>query len=646
MPMSYFMRNSCCNNSGATDPSNNDAWADGKPDPDGQASAATMQEHLEDCQPRGVGHMKPDGDSHGAIGQAGAPTATPNVRCPDSGTRQRGRKKKTFKQFEEGTQPPYTGDEDVSNGLECFLCGAGSSKFTDWHKLSRHLTDKHGMRRRHLAGTKLGEISKAQRANNRGTENKRPRLTAGEHNVDQTEHQGSLVPLYTDVAEAAPSGTSCHQWKSMRVLVRCDATGEPLWPVEYGGIADGGGFCGGDIVSSQHVAHDDSLSCPGACHEGLAVARRPGSQHSSGPRHATGEVLTMHVGLPTSPDNMEDSEAHSVSLGCDSQVVELASAHCGLEVAARSSSMPAANDTLALVQTCPSPSALEKAPCTQRVATRLDRASRIAVHKRVGGAALWHSQLLHVEVKEDYKTAAAPEPSPHRRGARCEYPPHLRKDRVPLCDFKEWLLSSYNAEGPRASALELGAGRVMGMLTFAHRDASSRPTQPHETLALVSLAASGRQQELLNIPILSSIYSWTQACLYGMAAYCAYHGSMLKRFSHRRHNRKGLCLQDHASVLDKFARYLKTRTAKKARDHRMAIRSRAHAIDIKVLKAWPNLEDLQNAVLEGYMTLLLVADKFAGSADMPPAARDAANAAMAGGIHYDTLVGRKERLCL
>ena len=162
--MQCSSRARCCKNSGVAAPINQDAPTDGEPEPCGQSLEATTQELLAEGQPIDVGHSEPVGVSQEAAGQVDAPTAEPTTQGPDRGTNKRGKKKRTFKQFDDGTQPPYTGDEDVSDGLACFLCDAGSFKFADWCKLSRHLKDKHGMRNRHLAGTYLDEARRAQRA--------------------------------------------------------------------------------------------------------------------------------------------------------------------------------------------------------------------------------------------------------------------------------------------------------------------------------------------------------------------------------------------------------------------------------------------------------------------------------------------------
>ena len=54
----------------------------------------------------------------------------------------------------------------------------------------------------------------------------------------------------------------------------------------------------------------------------------------------------------------------------------------------------------------------------------------------------------------------------------------------------------------------------------------------------------------------------------------------------------------------------------------------------------PSLEVLQTAVAKGYMFLQFLEKEFGQDADLTPAARGAANAAIAGCIAFDTFAGR------
>ena len=614
-------------------------------------------------------------------GSASAPGPLVGQTAPPAGASSTGRPRlnKTWELFVDGTRPPYSREDRIRDGVRCFMCGEDGRVFTDWLTLRRHLQFKHGMRAGHIKGTYFDKITTEMRQVKRSDkvlqeiereltvkDDPGARSLPSGHNVSsQTSCNPSNAPSPRHVAhQPAQSGWPDHQqadrwqpqvpitvkeelphenrsptWTVMPVMVRCHASGVPTSPPIYGGIAHGWSVVrpGPPILKSE-VPENEIIP------------------HNVKEAHYVGSSSALAVGSPA-PCELAKAEAVAGAIRLPAPAGREMPSRPDCATAAapqpgdyntgrgRSAAMVPTTGPLAGAKTRPAVGDGEALTGPFQMLTELVENTRAMNDSmsEMRDTTRWRKGLPSVEVKEKYITLAALEERTPGGRKRCSYPACLAQDKVELPEFKNWLTSYCRTDEERSNTLVLGAGRLLGMLNFIQEDVSSKPIGPDDCLALVALSVSEKHFELLDLTVLKPHFNWTMNCIDGMRSYCEFHSY---------HMSKQVNLgvpgfwKEYLASLAALSKDFKTGNLKRCREEKDKSLSNKHKEDLKVLKDWPKLHDLQAAVLEGYMTLLLIADTYEGACELPRAARGAVNVAMAGAIHYDTFASRKDQQLL
>ena len=140
--------------------------------------------------------------------------------------------------------PPYTGEEDIAQGLKCFLCTGKAYVGTSWYNLMQHVArhkdpaalldgsplkekammDKHSKQHQRRATKKLKHSAEERDAG-----------TAQEQVPGAEDMEGAPVDAPHAVATSAPAGPlgmSPTYWKQMMVYIKCDRDSNTLPPFE------------------------------------------------------------------------------------------------------------------------------------------------------------------------------------------------------------------------------------------------------------------------------------------------------------------------------------------------------------------------------------------------------------------------------
>ena len=572
----------------------------------------------------------------------------------------------------EGARPPYTCADRIENGVQCFMCGQRDRAYTDWLQLRTHLEQKHAMRAQHCRGTYLDHITKELRRAARGdkiTTRAQMHLLvergpdaqslSAPHRVTmharcdratapsptRSDHQSAAAvrpPLAAlSVKEEIPQAANRPEWCAMPVLVRCDAGGAPLLPPTYGGVAHGWSVVRTDAPHLKHEGSERSSYTQG-------VKAEPGSDSPNA--LAIGAVASSELGesggaelAQPLPDPAVPGAQNRPDCATGAAQPSDGRTSGGCTVAA----LPTAAVPFAAAQRCPDAGDGAASTSPLKMLAELVNNTRAMTDRmdEMRDTARWRKGLPRVEVKEKYVNLDAVEERMPDGRKRCSYPSDLAHDVVALPEFSRWLTSYCRMDEKRARTHVLGAGRLLGMLTFRPDGVPQMPVCPSDCAALVALSVSEKQFALLDIPLLKPHFTWTLTCIDGVCQYCSFHSYQLNRQVNL-----GVAgfWKEYLASLEALRKDFRSGHLKRCREEKEKSLIQKHKEDIKVIKNWPKLHDLQAAVLEGYMTLLLIADKYEGAAELPRAARGAANTAMAGAIHYDTFASRKEcvRCCV
>ena len=136
--------------------------------------------------------------------------------------------------------PPYTEETDVANGLPCYFPGC-SYKTDDYGLMFQHARAKHGVKQADIKGTYFHKQACLIFNAKQNERNKKKRLALGD-----TEGDKQKAKKERPSAEAIPSSNASigeeidvsdtFQWTVMHCYVKCDLEGNPIQPLEYGGL--------------------------------------------------------------------------------------------------------------------------------------------------------------------------------------------------------------------------------------------------------------------------------------------------------------------------------------------------------------------------------------------------------------------------
>ena len=93
-------------------------------------------------------------------------------------------------------------------------------------------------------------------------------------------------------------------------------------------------------------------------------------------------------------------------------------------------------------------------------------------------------------------------------------------------------------------------------------------------------------------------------------------------------------MMEYRLALQSLIADLKAGHSKRCMDHKEQCIAQKARDDLQSIKDFPALQRLQMAVMEGYMRLKLLVDKYEGKPSMPALARGATNASISGGHSF------------
>ena len=249
----------------------------------------------------------------------------------------------------------------------------------------------------------------------------------------------------------------------------------------------------------------------------------------------------------------------------------------------------------------------------------------------------WLKDLPEVAVKGSYVSEQGPPAKGEGNCLRAYWPAKLNKDVVKLPGFHTYLEKNLDKEGANRDNTLLHVGRILGALEITGMDAPSSE-EFADVKTLVKFYTSGAWEKLIDIPLLSVKYGWSLGMIDSFALYCQYH---LREVTRKIVKAEKGPWDAYANVLRVFMNDVKTGHRKRCvKEKEKQIRSKAKE-DLASIKNLPSKDVLQFGVLQGFMVLKDLAQRYAGKEHLPKAARGTANACVAGAIVLDTFAGRK-----
>jgi hypothetical protein len=242
--------------------------------------------------------------------------------------------------------------------------------------------------------------------------------------------------------------------------------------------------------------------------------------------------------------------------------------------------------------------------------------------------------LPHVDIKAKYLTYHAP-PAKGEGVGRADWPKELQSDFITIPDYTAYLDEHKNKKGDTAQKYITGVGRAMGFLEIT-LPASKPDMQTGSVEVLIALYTSGNHMKLLKSPLLDPKYFWSAPVMSGLALYCEYH---IRSLTQRLVKNQQDNFEEYTSVLKNLMNDLTGGYQKRCSQHKATSNRLKQQADLTLIKQI-NIPAMQAAVLKGYMILKAIEEKF-GDSPLTKNVRGHANAAMAGGIAFDTFSGRK-----
>lgn len=249
----------------------------------------------------------------------------------------------------------------------------------------------------------------------------------------------------------------------------------------------------------------------------------------------------------------------------------------------------------------------------------------------------WLETLPKLCLKKSYTDREAPAAKGEEGCMRADWPKELRPAEVP--GFNRWLENKENKKLGRRTKLCQGVGRVLNSLELAAGQGdSSADLDICSVECLVAFFTQGIYQQYLDLAIMQPKYSWPLTTLDGLAAYCTYH---IRELTRRILMGDSGPLSEYKTALGQLLDELTGGCRKRCIEHcESSLRAKCRQ-DLKDIKNMPKVAELQKGVLEGYALLRKAAAQYSGCSSMPGHVRARCNAAIVGGVWFDTFGGRK-----
>jgi hypothetical protein len=247
----------------------------------------------------------------------------------------------------------------------------------------------------------------------------------------------------------------------------------------------------------------------------------------------------------------------------------------------------------------------------------------------------WQRGLPLVDVKPKYLSIQPPAAKGDDDVERADFPRDLKPDQVEVQDFTEYMMNYKLKKGSHLHKILLGARRILGFLDVTP-DQAKPNVDINSCETIVSLCLAKKHTKLLDSPLLGRQYGWSASCVAGLHAYIGYLKYVLEG---RLMSNEDDAWQQYMDVLNRFVGDIENSWTKRCKEYAAQMHLNKQAADLAIIKQI-RIPTLQRAVYKGYATLLNIQSHF-GTDSLPKNVRGLANAALAGGIAFDTFSGRK-----
>ena len=249
----------------------------------------------------------------------------------------------------------------------------------------------------------------------------------------------------------------------------------------------------------------------------------------------------------------------------------------------------------------------------------------------------WKSQLPSVTIKASYAHLVKPTP----RGdaaTKAIWPRRLLEDAIPLPAFSEYLVTQKNTKKDHRENQLRGAGRVLDML-----EANGGPLDHNEPgmdiKVLLGLYTERTHTQLLNLPILRPVYTWSLKTIDAFISYCEFHA---RQVSQKMILDGDEYLSKYKTVLEELVKDLRGGHRKRCVEQhdKDLLARRRH--DREQLKNITTPDELRRGVEEGYRVLAFIHKQYRHADSLPEALQAEANSILIGSIWCSSFGGRKK----
>jgi hypothetical protein len=249
----------------------------------------------------------------------------------------------------------------------------------------------------------------------------------------------------------------------------------------------------------------------------------------------------------------------------------------------------------------------------------------------------WIRTLPQVGVKQSYLECDTPPVKGEGDCQRAKWPKEKLVDAVDVDDYSTWLHSNMNKKEGLAGQWVMGASRVLGMLDVSPEDLPKTDVQ-----IMVALFQSKQHTMLLASPLLKKRFYWTATLLNGFINYAKFHERTLVN----RSLQGDACPfnENYRKCLSAMVDDLRMGNLKRCAEAKDLSIGRKLDKDRALLKKFPKVDRLQEAVRRAYMTLQIVVRQTIKQGFVTRRQRGLMNQVIALAYHFDTFGGRKWEL--